>query len=91
MGWRGLPVVGMDMQNEVDPKKNTIFVIEKHIEDVKQGQGLAPDLVGSIMKPSDHVKEELRRILMKMNQFQTGAKMREFRVSTFQPASKMRV
>ena len=35
MGWRGLPVVGTDTQEEVDHKKNIFSVIEKHIEDAK--------------------------------------------------------
>ena len=42
------------------------FVIEKYIEDVKQDEKDVPDLLESIMRPTDHVKEELQRILIKM-------------------------
>ena len=42
-------------------RKRHFFVIEKYIEDAKQGQKVAPDLVESIMRPTDPVKEELQR------------------------------
>ena len=46
------------------PKKLTLrkrhfFVIEKYVEDVKQDQKPVPDLLESIMRPTDPVKEEL--------------------------------
>ena len=47
-------------------RKNTLFFIEKYVEDVKQEEKDVPDLVESIMKGSGLVKEELRRILFKI-------------------------
>ena len=41
--------------------------MEKYIEDVKQGQKVAPDLVESIIRPADPVKEALRLILFKLS------------------------
>ena len=40
-----------------------------------------PDLLESIMRPTDPVKEELRPILFKMTQFES--KIKKIRVSTF--------
>ena len=57
---------GPHTQKEVVPKKNHFFVIEKYIEDVKQGQKVAADLLEAIMKAPGLVKEELRLILFKM-------------------------
>ena len=57
------------------------FVIEKYIEDVKQKEKDVPDLLESIIRPTDPVKEELRRILMKMNNL--GPKSKKIKVSTF--------
>ena len=48
---------GYTHKQEVDPKKNTLF-IEQHIEDVKQDQKTVPDLLESTMRPTDPVKEE---------------------------------
>ena len=47
--------------------KGYFFVIEKYIEDVKQEEKGVPDLVESIMRPTDPAKEELRRILFKIS------------------------
>ena len=62
------------------------FVIEKYVKDVEQGQKVAPDLVESIMKPPDPVKEELRRRTKKMSQFRP--KNQEIWVSTFWMSGK---
>ena len=43
--------------------------MEKHVEDAKQKEKDVPDLVESIMRPLDPVKEELRPNLMNMCQF----------------------
>ena len=48
--------------------KKTLFLIEKYIEDARQDEKHVPDLLESIMRPTDPVKEELRRNLMKMYQ-----------------------
>ena len=61
--------------------KKTFFVIEKYIEDAKQDEKHVPDLLESITRPPDPVKEELRPILFKMNQIRS--KIPKFKVSTF--------
>ena len=69
MSWREWASVSGDTKMKLTLRKEYFFVIGKHIEDVKQGQKDVPNLVESIMKPTAPVKEELRRILMKTNQF----------------------
>ena len=76
-----LGVVGTHIQEEVVPKKKTLFVIEKSIEDARQDEKHVPDLLESIMKPKLFVKEELRPILFNMTQF--GWRIKKMRVSTF--------
>ena len=69
MGWRGMDTGGHRVaphtKRKLYPRQRYFFV--KYIEDAKQGQKVAPDLVESIMKGSGLVKEELRPILFKMN------------------------
>ena len=60
------------LQKEVDPEEQCVFVKEEHIEDVKQGQKNTLDLLEWITEPPGIVKEELRLILFKMNQFRPG-------------------
>ena len=62
-------------------KIHDVFVIEKYVEDVKLDDKDIPDLLEAIMRPTDPVKEELRRISCKMNQFRY--KITKIRVSTF--------
>ena len=83
MGWRGWTRCVQGHKKQVDPKKNTLFVtsIEKYVEDVKQEEKHVPDLLEPIMKASGLVKEELRPILCKLNQF--GSKITKIKVSTF--------
>ena len=50
MGWRGWTSVATRHKEEVVPKKKTLFCQEE--KDV-------PDLLESIMRPTDPVKEEL--------------------------------
>ena len=50
-------------------RKRHFFVIEKYVEDVKQEEKDVPDLLESIMRPTDPVKEELRKNLCKMSKF----------------------
>ena len=69
------------MGQQIDPKKKHFFVIEKYVEDVKQGEKHVPDLLEGIMKAPGLVKDELRRILCKMSQFRP--KITEIRASTF--------
>ena len=54
---------------EVVPKRTTLFVIEIYVEDVKQDEKHVPDLLESIIRPTFFVKEQLRPILFKMDQF----------------------
>ena len=55
--------------------------MEKWFEDVRQDEKHVPDLLESIMRSTDPVKEELRPNLFKMSQF--GPKIKKMRVSTF--------
>ena len=53
-------------------RKRYCFVIEKYIEDAKQDEKHALDLLQeAIMRPPGLVKEELRSILFKLDQFRT--------------------
>ena len=67
-------------------RKRHFIVIEKHIEDVKQEDTDVPDLLESIMRPTDPAKEELRRILFK--EIQKRPKTIKIRVSTFWMSGK---
>ena len=55
----GLEGVGGRGPKKLTPRERHFFVIEKHIEDVKQEEKDFPDLVEPIMRPTDRVKEEL--------------------------------
>ena len=77
MGWGSC----LPWLQEVDPKKTTFFVMEKHVEDVKQEEKDVPDLLEPIMRPTDPVKEALRRKTLKMIQFRP--KITKIKVSTF--------
>ena len=76
-----MEVGGGAVGQQVDPKKKTLFVIEKYIEDVKQEEKDVPDLLESIMRPTCLVKEELRPNLFRLSQF--GPEITKIRVSTF--------
>ena len=56
-------------QKEVVPKKKTLFLIEKYIEDARQDEKHLPDLLEAIMRPTDPVKEELWQKWFKIDQF----------------------
>ena len=58
--------MGRHTQKEVVPKKNAFFGIEKYVQDVRQDETHVPDLLESIMRPTDLVKEEFWQILFKM-------------------------
>ena len=49
-----------DTKRKLYQRKSNFSVIEKYIEDVKQEEKDVPDLLESIMRPTDPVKEELR-------------------------------
>ena len=57
--------------NKLYPRKRYFFVMEKYIEDARQEEKDVPDLLEAIMRPTDPVKEELRRNLWKMTQFRS--------------------
>ena len=61
--------------------------MEKYIEDAKQEEKDVPDLLESMMRPTDPVKEELRRNLSQMGQFRS--KTEENRVCTFWMSGKI--
>ena len=62
-------------------QEKTLFFIEKYIEDARQDEKHVPDLLESIMRPTDPAKEALRQKLCKMIQF--GSKIIKIKVSTF--------
>ena len=66
---------------KLTPRKRHIFLIEKYIEDVKQDEKHVPNLLEAIIRSPGHVKDELRPILFKMDQF--GSKIKKIKVSTF--------
>ena len=74
--------MGRDTKRKLTLRKRHFFVIEKYVEDVKQGQRDVTDLLESIMKPTDLVKGELRQILSKMGQFES--EITKLRVCTFE-------
>ena len=55
--------------------------MEKYIEDVRQDEKHVLDLLESIMRPKDPVKEELRQKLFIMTQI--DSKIKKMRVSKF--------
>ena len=59
--------MGRDTKRKMYLRKIHFFVIEKHIEDVKQEENDVPDLLEQIMRPTDPVKEELRQKTLKMS------------------------
>ena len=67
-------------------RKRYVFVIEKYVKDIRQGQKNVPDLLASITKLTDLAKEELWRMLMNMTQFRP--KMQEYRVCAFWMSGK---
>ena len=67
--------------------KMHFFLIENYFEDARQDENHVPDLLESIMRRTDPVKEELRPILFKMTQF--GSKIIKIRVCTFQMSGKI--
>ena len=62
--------------------------MEKCFEDARQDEKHVPDLLESIMRPTDPVKDELRQKLSKIDQF--GSKITKIRVCTFQMSGKIR-
>ena len=55
--------------------------MEKYFEDARQDEKHMPDLLESIMRPPDPVKEELRQKLLEITQI--DSKIEKMRVSKF--------
>ena len=55
--------------------------MEKYFEDARQDEKHGPDLLESIMRPTDPVKEESRQKLFKITQIES--KIKKMRVSKF--------
>ena len=66
---------------KLNPRKRYFFLIEKYNEDARQDEKHVPDLLESIMRPTDPVKEELRQKLFKITQI--SSKITKMRVSKF--------
>ena len=79
--------MGTRHKKQVVPERDTLSDhIGKYVRDI-QGQKVAPDLLESIMKASDPVKEELRLILFELNQFRH--KITKIKVCTFEMSGKI--
>ena len=59
MSWRGWTPGEADTKRQLYLRKRHFFVMEKYIEDAKQDEKHVPDLLESVMRPTDPVKEEL--------------------------------
>ena len=68
--------------------KKKLTLLEKHVEDVKHDEKHVPDLLESIMRPTDLVKEELGTILFKLTQFRP--EITKIKVCTFQMSGKIK-
>ena len=68
-------------QKQKTISKGYLFLMEKCFEDVRQDEKHVPDLLESIMRPTDPVKEELRQKLSKIIKFES--KIKKMRVSKF--------
>ena len=84
MSWR---VVVALWANKLTLRKSNFFVIEKYVEDVEQDEKHVPDLLESIMRPTDPEKEELQPNSMKMGQFRPN--ITKIKVCTFQMSGKI--
>ena len=49
--------MGGDTKRKLTRRKRHVCVMEKYVEDVKQDEKSMPDLVESMMRPTDPVKE----------------------------------
>ena len=69
------------MSQKLIQRKRHVFLIEKYIEHLRQEEKHVADLLEAIMRPTDHVKEDLRPILSKI--IQIISKIKKITVSTF--------
>ena len=73
--------MGGDTKRKLHLRKIHFFVDGKYVEDGKQEEKDVPDLLESITRPTDPVKEELRQKTMKMSEFRP--EITKIKVSTF--------
>ena len=69
-----LGAVDTRTKRKLYPRKIHFFLIEKYIEDARQDKKHVLDLLESIMRPTDPVKDELRQKLFKMTQFESKSR-----------------
>ena len=69
MGWRGLTTGARTHKKKLTLRKRHLLVMEKYDEGVKEDEKYVTDLLEAIMRPTDPVKEELRRKLCRMIKF----------------------
>ena len=80
-------VVGNGGPKKLTLRKRHFLVKGKYIEDAKQEEKDVSDLLESIIRPTDPVKEELWRILFKMSQYRS--EILKIRASTFWMSGKL--
>ena len=85
--FQGMEAVCTHTKKQKTISKRHFFLMEKCFEDARQDEKHVPDLLESIMRPTDPVKEELRQKLFKIDQF--GSKIKKIRVCTFQMSGKI--
>ena len=80
-GFEGMESVCTHPKKQKTISKRHFLLMETCFEDVRQDEKHVPDLLESIMRPTDPVKEELRQKLFKIDQF--DSKIKKMRVSKF--------
>ena len=70
--------MGRDKKRKLHLRKRHVSLIKKYIEDAEQDEKHVPVLLEAIIQPPGLVKEELRPIWFKINQF--GPEITETRV-----------
>ena len=88
MDWRVWTSLDNIHKKKLSLRKTHLFLKEKYVRDIIWDQTFALDLLESIMKPTDPVKEELRWILS--NTFHSRPTITNIKVCTFQMSEKLR-
>ena len=86
-GFQGMDPVCTHTKKQKTISKRYVFLMEKCFEDLRQDEKHVQDLLESIMRPTDPVKEELRQKLFQMTQFRP--EITKIRVCTFQMPGKI--
>ena len=79
--FEGMEPVATHTKKEKTVSKRHFFLMKKYFEDARQDRKHVPDLLESIMRPTDPVKEELRQKLFKITQI--SSKNTKMRLSKF--------